>query len=208
MHLNVRNFTEFYSLDHPCFLFHIRVDVKTLNLWGHFFLELLGFGLCPSYISEIGSVPVLSLAFSKEPNRVGVSPFTWGWKQIQFPKSCFLWFLEYRTMDDVRNPSNSESYTPSSEPFRIYPSPWLNYQLSWLRISRFSLVCLLDFWASTFNYARTTSSLILINSWISHLIWRYVVESKTILFLSWISIIILPSTTILCELCIWNSDIK
>jgi hypothetical protein len=28
--------------------------------------------------------------------------------------------LEYRTMDDVRKPRNSECYTPSSKPFRVY----------------------------------------------------------------------------------------
>jgi hypothetical protein len=48
----------------------------------------------------------------KGPNRVGVSPFIWGWKQIQFPKRYVLWFLEYRTMDKTQK--------PSSEPFRIY----------------------------------------------------------------------------------------
>jgi hypothetical protein len=31
--------------------------------------------------------------------------------------------LEYRTMEKVQKPSNSECYTPSSEPFRIY---WLD----------------------------------------------------------------------------------
>jgi hypothetical protein len=31
-----------------------------------------------------------------------------------------LSFLEYRTMDKVQNPSNSECYTPSPDPFRIY----------------------------------------------------------------------------------------
>jgi hypothetical protein len=54
-------------------------------------------------------------------SRVGVSPLTWGRKQTEFPKRCvFLYFLEYRTMDKVRNPSKSEWHTPSSEPFTIY----------------------------------------------------------------------------------------
>jgi hypothetical protein len=59
----------------------------------------------------------LRLAFSKGPDTVGVSPFMWGWKQIQFPKHCVLWVFEYRTMDKVQKRSNSECYTPSS---RIY----------------------------------------------------------------------------------------
>jgi hypothetical protein len=29
-------------------------------------------------------------------------------------------FLEYWTIDKVKKPSNSECYTPSSEPFKIY----------------------------------------------------------------------------------------
>jgi hypothetical protein len=60
-------------------------------------------------------------ALSKGPNRVGASPpFTWGRKQIQFPKRCFLLYLEFQTINEVQNPSTSECYTPSSEPFRFY----------------------------------------------------------------------------------------
>jgi hypothetical protein len=44
-------------------------------------------------------------------------PHTWGRKQSQFPKRCFL---QHLTMDKVQKPSNSKYYTPSSEPFRIY----------------------------------------------------------------------------------------
>jgi hypothetical protein len=33
-----------------------------------------------------------------------------GWKQIQFPKGCVFCFLEFRTMNKVQNPSNSECY--------------------------------------------------------------------------------------------------
>jgi hypothetical protein len=36
--------------------------------------------------------------------------FTRGWKQTQFPKRCVFQFLEFRTMDKVQNPSNSECY--------------------------------------------------------------------------------------------------
>jgi hypothetical protein len=38
----------------------------------------------------------------------------------------FFYFLQYWTMDKVQRPSNSECYTPSSEPFRIYMIvPWI-----------------------------------------------------------------------------------
>jgi hypothetical protein len=59
----------------------------------------------------------LWLALSKGPNRVGISPHTWGWHQIQFPKRSVLnnW-----TMDTVQKLSNSECHTPLSEPFKIY----------------------------------------------------------------------------------------
>jgi hypothetical protein len=35
-------------------------------------------------------------------------------------ETLFFWFLEYRMRDRVQKPSNSECYTPPSEPFRIY----------------------------------------------------------------------------------------
>jgi hypothetical protein len=38
----------------------------------------------------------LRLALSKGPNRVDVSPLTWGRKQIQFLKRCVFQFLEHR----------------------------------------------------------------------------------------------------------------
>jgi hypothetical protein len=46
----------------------------------------------------------LRLALSKRPNWVGVfSPtFTWGRKQIQFPKRRVFFFFEYRTMEKVQ----------------------------------------------------------------------------------------------------------
>jgi hypothetical protein len=60
----------------------------------------------------------------KGPNWVGVySPtFTWGRKQIQFPKHRVFYSLEYQTMEKVQKPSNSVFYTPLSEQFRIYMS--------------------------------------------------------------------------------------
>jgi hypothetical protein len=58
---------------------------------------------------------------SKGPNRVGVSlPHL---RMETDPVSEMLYsvvFYEYWTMDEVQKPSNSECYTPSSEPFRIY----------------------------------------------------------------------------------------
>jgi hypothetical protein len=45
---------------------------------------------------------------------------TWGRKQVQFPKRCVFWYLEFRTMDKVHKPSNSECYTASSEFFGLY----------------------------------------------------------------------------------------
>jgi hypothetical protein len=54
------------------------------------------------------------------PNCVGsFSPFTWGRKQVQFPKCRVFYSLEYRSMKKVQKSSNSVCYTPSSEPFRI-----------------------------------------------------------------------------------------
>jgi hypothetical protein len=34
-------------------------------------------------------------------------PFTWGRKQIHFPKRCVFFYLEFRTMDKVQKPSYS-----------------------------------------------------------------------------------------------------
>jgi hypothetical protein len=47
-------------------------------------------------------------------------PVTWIQKQIQFPKRCVFQLLQFWTMAKVHKPSGSGSYTPSSEPFRIY----------------------------------------------------------------------------------------
>jgi hypothetical protein len=40
--------------------------------------------------------------------------------RMQKISSRVLYFLEYRTMEKIQKPSNSEFYTPSYEPFRIY----------------------------------------------------------------------------------------
>jgi hypothetical protein len=54
---------------------------------------------------------VHNTGLAQAPNRVGVSPLTWGWKQIQFPKRrLLLLHFEYRTMDEAQKPSNSELY--------------------------------------------------------------------------------------------------
>jgi hypothetical protein len=56
-----------------------------------------------------------------------------------------LWFLviEFQTKDEVHRPSDSECYTPSSEPLStvylfeiIWPPLWSSGQSSWLRIQR------------------------------------------------------------------------
>jgi hypothetical protein len=60
--------------------------------------------------SEITSWTRLRLTLSKGPHRVRVSlRFTWGQKQIQFPKRCVAKYLELRTTDKEEEPSNSET---------------------------------------------------------------------------------------------------
>jgi hypothetical protein len=55
---------------------------------------------------------------------------TWGLKQIEFPKRCVFWFLQYQMMDKVWKPSNSEYYIPLLEPFTIHSvsviDNWIN----------------------------------------------------------------------------------
>jgi hypothetical protein len=54
----------------------------------------------------------------------------------------FLVIIKIRTMDKVRNPSNSVCYTPSSEPYRIYKENkfyglfdnWLKSQIKYCRM--------------------------------------------------------------------------
>jgi hypothetical protein len=94
----------------------------------HFsFLELLDVLLCPSSgILKTREHNVLKsertqrfekwICFRPQARGWGdVSPITWGWKQIQLPKHCVLWFLYYRKMHKVQKPTNSECYTSSSE---------------------------------------------------------------------------------------------
>jgi hypothetical protein len=47
--------------------------------------------------TQLGPLERLRLAFSKGPNWVGISPLSWGRKQIQFPKRR-VFYLEHRTM--------------------------------------------------------------------------------------------------------------
>jgi hypothetical protein len=51
------------------------------------------------------------LALSEGPKWGVFSNFTWGRKQIQFPKRRVFYSLEYRTMEKVQKPSNSVLYT-------------------------------------------------------------------------------------------------
>jgi hypothetical protein len=96
--------------------------IKCRNLWNHFvpYASAISGVKIIAVVKMTWVVQWLRLTFSKASNRVGVSPLTWKRKQIQFPKRCVFYFLEYRTMDEVRKPSYSEYYTPSSEHFRIY----------------------------------------------------------------------------------------
>jgi hypothetical protein len=64
----------------------------------------------------------LRLALFKGPNRIGVSPHLRTETDPVSETSVLFFFLviiRIRTMDKVRNPSNSVCYTPSSEPYRI-----------------------------------------------------------------------------------------
>jgi hypothetical protein len=65
--------------------------------------------------------PLMRLALSKKPNRVGVSlPLSEDGHRPSFRKAVFSSYLELRTVDKVQTPSDSECYTPSSELFRFY----------------------------------------------------------------------------------------
>jgi hypothetical protein len=85
-------------------------------------------------VSETGSVSFLKRrqedAYFVESLRANFNPWTQH-SRCTFPvspeegnrssfRNAVSSFVEYRTMDKVRKPSNSEGYTPSSEPFRIY----------------------------------------------------------------------------------------
>jgi hypothetical protein len=50
----------------------------------------------------------------------GVTRFMDNVRHPEFEISGKLSYLEFRTMDKVHKPSDSECYTPSSEPFRFY----------------------------------------------------------------------------------------
>jgi hypothetical protein len=88
-------------------------------------------------VSETGSVPVLrrwkevtySVGSVRKSWRQSVGtqqnmclpPITWGWKQVQLPKLCFLTF---RIAEDGQDPEpRCYTYTPSSEPFKFYSCP-------------------------------------------------------------------------------------
>jgi hypothetical protein len=70
------------------------------------------FGLCPSSgILNNTTFRKLDLFPSagegwKTPTQL--DPLEREWKRIQFPKRCVFYFLEYRMMDKVQKPSNSE----------------------------------------------------------------------------------------------------
>jgi hypothetical protein len=69
----------------------------------------------------------------------GVShPSSESWNRSSFWNVMFSSYLEFWTMDKVHNPSDSECYTPSSEPFIFY--------MWWLVYSKCSV--LLIIWAN------------------------------------------------------------
>jgi hypothetical protein len=79
--------------------------------------------LCTLYGSHNKHRLFLYTSWSKGPNRIGVSPHLRTETDPVFETHVFVLFLviiKIRTMDKVRNPSNSVCYTPSSEPYRIY----------------------------------------------------------------------------------------
>jgi hypothetical protein len=59
----------------------------------------------------------LRLALSKGPNSLGVSLPLPQDKQIQFPKHCVLYYLEFRTMDEEHKSFDSECCSSSAEAF-------------------------------------------------------------------------------------------
>jgi hypothetical protein len=59
-----------------------------------------------------------NLFFLRDQTSMYIFPFTWIWKQTQFP-NCFCSLLEFRTTDKVLKFSDFERYTPSSEPFKF-----------------------------------------------------------------------------------------
>jgi hypothetical protein len=61
-------------------------------------------------------ISITGLALFKGSNWVGV----WGLERIQFPKHWVFHFLEHQMTSKVKNPSNSEYYTPSTQRFRIF----------------------------------------------------------------------------------------
>jgi hypothetical protein len=53
-------------------------------------------------------------------NRIGVSlPSPEEGNRSSFRNVVFYSYLEFRTMNKVQKPSDSDCYTPSSEPFRF-----------------------------------------------------------------------------------------
>jgi hypothetical protein len=66
-------------------------------------------------------VQYIRLALSKGPKRVGVSlPSPEDGNIYSFGNVVFSSDFEFRTVDEVHKPRNSECYVPSSEPIRFY----------------------------------------------------------------------------------------
>jgi hypothetical protein len=65
-------------------------------------------------------VMLLIMAFSKGPNRAGVTLLSSeDVNGPNFQNVVFSGYLEFRSMDKVKTSIDSKSYIPSSEPFRF-----------------------------------------------------------------------------------------
>jgi hypothetical protein len=83
--------------------------------YSFYFLYLLLLHSC-SY-TDI-DCPVIEVSSFWEAQQ-SVSPSPEGRNRSSYQNVMFSDFLEYRTLDKVQKPSNSVSYTPSSDPFRV-----------------------------------------------------------------------------------------
>jgi hypothetical protein len=76
------------------------------------FVHRLDFQIQEMKLEVFGRDPVIEVSFFQGTRQSRWLPsLTWGWKEIQFPKRCvFLYHLEFRMIDKVHRPSNSDSY--------------------------------------------------------------------------------------------------
>jgi hypothetical protein len=107
----------------------------------------------------------LRLALSKGPNRVSVSPLTWGRKQIRFQNTVFSIFLQYRTMDKFQRPGNSECTWKCLTAWTIFSSRFFKLRN---QVRAGWLVCMWNYFL--YRYFRKSSSVFTIadnSRWVS-----------------------------------------